>query len=229
VCSRKVNYPKASHFFHRRKHAASLEVISGIETAAGVYGLITGTIAIIDASIKIYDAVHDKSGVTKELRKVSAQMPSIKELLEDAAAQYDAKKLDEQTWLNAGADVKRCHEACQELQDVLESAYPKADLGPVGRVFKNLGNIVSRKGKTAEQLLKEIHGYLELLKHRRIITNTTLLEQIKEAVEELFPKSGVTQHNLYGTNVGGDQNFNNSGPGHQINGQGSTINFHKGA
>ena len=59
---------------------------TGIETAAGVYGLMTGTIAIIQTSIAIYDAVQDKSGVTKELRKVSSQMPSIKELLEEAAA-----------------------------------------------------------------------------------------------------------------------------------------------
>ena len=59
---------------------------AGIETAAGVYGLITGTIAVVQTSIAIYDAVQDKSGVTKELRKVSSQMPSIKELLEEAAA-----------------------------------------------------------------------------------------------------------------------------------------------
>lgn len=194
--------------------------MAGIETAAGVYGLITGTITIIDTSIQIYEAVRDKSGITKELRKVSAQLPSIKELLRDATAQYDAKKLDDQQWVNAASDVKQCNAACQELQDLLNSAYPEVDTGPVGRVFKNLGNIVSRKGKTAEELLKEIHSYLDRLKHQQIITNTTLLQEIKNAVDELFPQSGITQNNVNGPNIGRDQIFT-GGTGPMFNGPGA--------
>jgi hypothetical protein len=197
--------------------------MSGIESAAGVWGLIADTISVIETSIKIYDAVRDKSGITKELRKVSEQLPSIKELLEDAKAQYDPKKLDAQKWVEAGADVKNCIEACKELQDVLDRAYPKAGAGLVGRVFKNLGNLVSQKGRTAEQLLKDIHGYLDLLHQRQIITNTKLLQEVKRAVDELFQQSGMTQiqNNVNGHNVGRDLTYS-GGPGPMFNGPGVT-------
>lgn len=204
--------------------------MAGLEAAAAVYGLITGTIGIIETSIKIYEAVRDKSGITKELRMVCAKLPSIKEILENAAEQFKSKGLDAQVWVNASADVEHCMSICQELQDVLERAYPGDETGPAGRVFKNLDNIVSRRGKKAEELLKEICHHLDILRQRQIITNTRLLEELKEAVNELFPKSSITQHNLYGTNVGGDQSYTNSGSGQMITGQGTTVNFNsKGA
>lgn len=55
-----------------RRPATQPDTMSRFDAATGVYGLITGTIAVIDASIKIWDAVQDKFGVTKELRKVAA-------------------------------------------------------------------------------------------------------------------------------------------------------------
>ena len=97
----------------------------------------------------------------------------------------------------------------------------------VDRFFKGAETVLSGKGKTAEQLLADIYGHLKLLMDRRILTNTTLLQEIKKTVDEIFPKSGITQNNTHGTNVAGDQNFNNTGSGHQINGQGSTVNFNK--
>lgn len=195
--------------------------MAGVETAAGVYGLITGTIAIIDTSLQVYEAVRDKSGITKELKKVSVQLPAIKELLKDAAAQYDAKKLDDQQWVNAASDVKNCKAACQELQDLLTGAYPEASTGSVGRVFKNVGNVVSRKGKTAGELLKDIHGYMDRLRHRQIITNTGLLQDIKDVVDELFSQSGITQNNVNGPNIGRDQIFT-GGQGPMFNGPGAS-------
>lgn len=197
--------------------------MAGIDTALGVYTLITGTITVVDALIQIYDAVQEKSGITKELRKVSAQIPSIKGLLEDAAAQYRENKLDAQVWISAGQDVQHCDEACRELCDLLESAYPEADATKRSRAFKNVRNMASSKGKTAEQLLKDIHGYLELLKHRRIVTNTKLLEAIKETVDELFQNPGITQNNVNGPNIGRDQIFHGSS-GPMFNGPGVTYN-----
>lgn len=150
-------------------------------------------------------------------------MPSIQELLEDAAEQSKARKLDTQMWLHAEADVRQCNEACQELQELLQSACPKADAGRLDRVFKNVGNIVSRKGKTAAQLLSEIHGYLELLRQRRIVTNSTALERVKKAVDELFQTPGITQNNVNGPNIGRDQIFNRS-TCPMFNGPGATYN-----
>lgn len=192
-------------------------------TAAAVYGLITGTIGIINTSIQIYKAVQDKSGITEGLRKVSEKLPSIKDLLEDAAEQYKSKNIDEQVWLSVGADIQHCNAACKELQEILERAYPRDSASPAGRVFKNLGNIVSGRGKKAEDLLKEICQYLDLLGQRQIITNTRLLEELKQTVNELFPTSGVIQHNVNGPNIARDQNFT-GGNGPMFNGPIGTYN-----
>ena len=178
--------------------------MSGLEAAAAVSGLIGLTIATIDASVQIYDAVKDKSGIPEKLRKVSDTLPSLAELLKGAQAQFDKDQPTKQVWFEVEKDLERCHGACQELHAILESAYPKTDTGTVSRVFKNVGTLLSRKSKTAEQLLKEIHGYLEILQQRQIITNATLLDDIKETVDELFPRPGITQHNVSGMNIGGD-------------------------
>ena len=201
--------------------------MSGLEAAAAVSGLIGLTITVIQGSIQIYGAVKDKSGIPERLRKVSDTLPSLLELLEGAKAQFDKDHPPKQAWVEVEKDVKRCQESCQELHDILERAYPKADAGTVGRVFKNMGNLVSRKSKTAEELLKDIHGYLEILKQRQIITNAAPLDNIKKTVDELFPQFGITQNNELGTNIGGDQVNNNTGSGPQLIGpSGGNYTFH---
>jgi hypothetical protein len=196
-------------------------------SAKDVFDLVLGAIEVIKISIEIYKAVQDKSGIPEKLRKVSEKLPSLLEILRSAEAQYKAGQPDDQAWITARSDVQHCEEACKDLQSLLKSAYPKADANKVDRFFKSAETVLSGKGKTAEQLLADIYEHLKLLLDRRILTNTTLLQEIKKTVDEIFPKSGITQNNTHGTNVAGDQNFNNSGSGHQINGQGSTINFNK--
>ena len=191
--------------------------MSGIETALGVYGLITGTITIVETSIKIYDAVKDKSGIPEKLKKISDKLPALLELLEGARAQAEKFHPTEQTWIEVKKAIQHCREACEGLQYHLESVYQKADAGTTARVFKNIGNVISDKSKTAEGLLKEIYTYLEILKHHQIITNAKLLDDIKKTVDELFPTSGITQNNVSGTNVGhnnGQINNQTGGSGH---------------
>jgi hypothetical protein len=201
--------------------------MSGLEAAVAVGGLISLTIAVIDASIQIYNAVKDKSGIPEKLRKVSDTLPSLSELLKGAQAQFDKDQPTKQAWFEVEKDLKRCLEACQKLHDIIERAYPKTDTRTFSRVFKNVGTLLSRKSETAEQLLKEIRGYLEILQQRQIIMNAALLDDIKQAVDELFPRPGLTQSNVSGTNIGGDQVFHNSntGSGQQFNGPGGTFTF----
>lgn len=196
-------------------------------SAKDVFDLVLSAIEVVKISIEIYQAVQDKSAVPKRLRTVSDTLPSLLEILESAEAQYNIQQPDQQAWITARSDVRHCEEACRDLQSLLETVYPKADASKVGRFFKATGTILSGKGKTAEQLLADIHGHLNVLMDRQIITNTTLLQEIKKTVDEFFPKSGITQNNTHGTNVAGDQNFTNTGCGHMINGQGSTVNFNQ--
>lgn len=196
-------------------------------SAKDVFDLVLGAIEVIEISIKIYEAVQDKSGIPEKLRKVSEKLSSLLEILRGAEAQYKAGQPEQQAWVNAGSDVKHCKEACQELQDLLKSAYPKADAGKVGRFFKGTGTVLSGKGKAAEQLLRDIHGYLQLLMDRQIITNTALLEDIKKTVDDLFLQSGFTQNNIYGPNIGRDLRNVVSDSGQMFTGAGGTYHFDK--
>jgi hypothetical protein len=204
--------------------------MSSLEAAAAVGGLIGLTITVIDASIQIYSAVNDKSGVPEKLRKVSDKLPPLLEILKGAKTQFDKRQPTEQTWIEVEKEVQHCHDACKELHDILERAYPKADAGTARRVLKNMGNLVSRKSQTAEELLKDIHGYLEVLKQRQIIMDAALLDDIKKTIDELFPTSGIIQNNVSGTNIGhntGQVNNQTGGYGQQFNGPGGTYTFSK--
>ena len=202
--------------------------MSGLAAAAAVSGLIGLTITVIQGSIQIYGAVKDKSGIPERLRKVSDTLPSLLELLEGAKPQFDKDHPPKQAWVEVEKDVQRCHAACQELHEILESAYPKDDAGTMRRVCKNIGNLINRKSKTAEELLKDIHGYLEILKQRQIITNTEKLDDIRKTIDELFPTSGIIQNTNSGINVGhnnGQISNQSGGSGNMFTGPNGNFTF----
>jgi hypothetical protein len=204
--------------------------MSGLEIGAAVFGLVVGTIDIIHKSIEIYDAIKDKSGIPKALRKVSDKLPSVEQLLKGAQAQYregKLNKIDKQTWDNAKQEIEQCKELCQELQDLLLSAYPEAGSGKVGRGWKNTQTVFSGKSKSAEALFKEISEHLDTLAKQQIINNTALLEDIKSLVEELCPQTSTTSmQNVHGDNFIGDKTQNyNQGTGPMINGASGPITF----
>lgn len=177
-----------------------------VAAVAPIYGLITGSIAIIRLAIDIYSAVQDKSGIPQRLRKVSEKLQPLKELLTSAKDQYDSKKLDQQVWDDAEDSFKRCEELCQELHDLLSKVYPEEDASEGKRLWKNTKLVLSNKSKTAEQLLKEIWEYLDVFAKKGIVTNITLLREIKEVVDELLSQSGNTYtHSGMGDLIHGDK------------------------
>jgi hypothetical protein len=204
--------------------------MAGLEVAAAVFGVVAGTIDLIHKSIEIYGAVKDKSGIPKALRKVSDKLPSLEELLRGAQAQYKEGKLntiDKQTWDNAKQEIGKCKELCQELHDLLLSAYPEAGSGKVGRVLKSTKTVFSGKGKSAEALFKEVWEHLDILAKQQIINNTALLEDVKLLAQELCPQSTTTSmNNIHGDNFIGDKTeYNNTGSGPMINGASGPISF----
>jgi len=181
--------------------------MSGLETGAAIYGLIIGTIEILNAANEAWSAVKDKSGIPKTLRATSVKLAPLIELLKGAETQWqNAKhKSAEQLWVEVGKYVERCNQACKELQEILLKAYPKEDAGNFRRFIKGIGTVLSSKNRTAEQLLKEIHECLVVLFDRQILTNAELLDDIKATVDELLPQSGSTQNNVSGDNIIGDK------------------------
>lgn len=195
--------------------------MSGLEVGAAVFGLVVGTIDIIHKSIEIYEAVKDKSGIPKKLRKVSDKLSSVEKLLKGAQAQYNEGKLnkiDRQTWDDAKQEIGQCKELCQDLHQLLLSAYPETGSGKAGRVWKGTQTVFSGKSKSAEALFKEISEHLDTLAKQQIINNTALLEDIKTLVQEVCPDvttkgtqdvhgdvQGDVIHTINGDKVGGDK------------------------
>ena len=151
----------------------------------------------------------------------------MKELLTGAEAQFNKKQPVEQAWIEVGKDVQRCNDACKELQDLLLESYPEEEASRARRFVKAAASVLSGKGKTSEQLLKEVQGYLEVLLDRQILTNGALLEDIKVIVDELLPRDGQVQNNVNGDNIGRDKKtYTSSGSGHMFTGDNGT--FHIG-
>jgi hypothetical protein len=170
--------------------------MSGLEASAAVFGFIAGAIDITHKAVEIYRAVEDKSGIPRALRKVSEKLPSVEGILRSAEAQCKGVKfdsIDEWTLRDMKRDVQDCMVSCQELHELLLSAYPKDTSGKAGRLWNGTKTVFSNKGKTAEGLLEEIRMYLGLLASRQIISNAGLLEDIKSLVEELPKDGGITQ------------------------------------
>lgn len=103
------------------------------------------------------------------------------------------------------------------------------------RIPKRMRARATDSGRTrrqfAEQLLKEIWDYLDVFAKKGIITNTALLREIKEVVDELFPKSGDTfKHLGIGDQVAGDKiagnQYKQGDNGRQI--FGSVGTYHEG-
>jgi len=177
-----------------------------VATGAAVYGLITGSLAVIRAAIDIYGAVQNRPGIPKKLQKVSDSLRSVQTLLESAKSQYDGENLEEQVWIDAEKDFERCEELCKELHDLLDKAYPSDRGSKTGRFWKNTKTALSGKSKTAEQLLKDIWENLDVFAKRGIVTNTRLLRELRNVVEELSGDSSISD------------TFNHSGIGDQIAG-----------
>jgi hypothetical protein len=112
--------------------------MSGLEASAAVFGFIAGAIDITHKAIDIYRAVEDKSGIPTTLRKVSEKLPSVEGILRNAEAQCKGVKfdrIDKCTLRDMQRDVEECKDLCQELHDLLLSAYPKAGSGKAGRLL----------------------------------------------------------------------------------------------
>jgi len=208
-------------------HPQTINEKYGNMSGAEAIGLIGFAITAIDTSIQIYKAVSDRSGIPEKLRKVSDKLPALSELLQGAQSQIDKAQPTGQTWRDVMKAIQDCRDACEDLHGLLDSVYPKADAGTTARVFKSMSSMISNKSKTAEELLKDIHGYLEILKHRQIITNAETLDDIKRTVDELFPISGITQNNGSGTNIAHNNGQVNNliGSGKQFNGSNGTYYF----
>lgn len=114
-------------------------------SGAELIGIISGIISIVDASLKIYEAVEDASGLPRCFRNVAARLPTVQDTLEIARETLE----EEEKEGKEGLSRVNSHDA---LVKILESCYDKATM-----LNKTLHTIMPTKGASkARRCVKAI-------------------------------------------------------------------------
>ncbi|KAF3073897.1 hypothetical protein CFAM422_004202 [Trichoderma lentiforme] len=112
-------------------------------SGAELIGIISGIISIVDASLKIYEAVEDTSGLPRCFRNVAARLPVVQDTLETARATLEEEEEEEE----GGEEDKKDKEELQRVKSrdalvkILESCYDKATV-----LNKTLQTIMPKQG-----------------------------------------------------------------------------------
>jgi hypothetical protein len=104
--------------------------------AIAIFGLLAGSIALIETSIDIYRAVQDKDDLETKLRKVADKLPQVGELLKTVEYEYHAGASEEATSVQASLTLEKCRDDCQAIHDIFASIFPQADASSTKRLWK---------------------------------------------------------------------------------------------
>jgi hypothetical protein len=156
--------------------------MAGLGEASAIFSLITGSIDLIKLSVEICKAAQGEA--PSRIQAVARQLPSIVQLLEDA---NETARLapDDSIWNKIEPDLERCRKECTALHTLFENACPRNDSSPAQRMWRSSVAIIRGKRSEAEEHLAAILKTLSVLETHHVITNTKLLEDVKETLDEL--------------------------------------------
>jgi hypothetical protein len=147
--------------------------MSGAEAAGLVIGIISGIIAVIDATINVYDAATDASGLPEVFRDVAKRLPLVQKTLQ-AVQGYLERNPNDASCDGMKLVLEGCKEKANRLATIFEKVVPPADASRTERYLlatRNLG-----KGDTVESLMKGILDDVHLLTGNRITNLPTRAE-----------------------------------------------------
>ena len=214
--------------------------MSGAE-AGLVVGLISGIIAIVDATKKVYDAAKDKQGLPAAFREVAERLPVVQNILANAKARAESGQIDDEASKAAKAILEPCDSRVKGLNEIFRKVMPQEGDSRLDRYYKAARTL--GKGDKVEMLMKGILDDLNLLSVQCGIETGDHVEKLKEAIKEIsalqpsvpdhiFDETSYTNNNLgSGTqnnfNAPGGENYNNLGSGNQFMGAIGTLNLGK--
>ncbi|KAH8591315.1 hypothetical protein B0O99DRAFT_663707 [Bisporella sp. PMI_857] len=206
-----------------------------------VIGWISGTIAIIDAITKVYDATQDAEGLPQAFREVTQRLPLVRDTLQATEGHMKRYNLGDESCIAMKPVVEGCKDKAVRLETIFQKVIPQADTSRLDRYYKAVRTL--GKGNRVEALMKGMLEDVQLLAGNHAIKAATeaQIEQLAKAIEELsgispsLPEHISEDSSPAITNYGsgpqnihsglGDQN-NNTGSGKQYIAQ--TQNFGKG-
>lgn len=129
-------------------------------SGAEVIGLASGIIAIVDAIVKIHNAVRDASGVPSTFRNAASWMPLLKDTM--LAVQSDLNGRVDQTSV---ATLQSVLEGCNDKVQAVEKIFEAIKLAPDASGLKRyaLAGRALGKSRRLDELTKGIHSDLQLL------------------------------------------------------------------
>ncbi|KFY45191.1 hypothetical protein V494_01091 [Pseudogymnoascus sp. VKM F-4513 (FW-928)] len=191
--------------------------MSGAE-AGLVIGLISGVIAIIDGTKKVYDAAKDAQGQPEEFRRIASRLPLVLSILQKAKT--DAANLSEDAQEEAEPTMIACREKAEKLQKVFYKVARKDDDGWLDRYKKAAGTLV--KANKVEGLMEGILKDIQMVACDRLMGTATedQVRELGDAIREMreMPSSipDVTTP-VNQVHYGGGHNIANTASGPQEN------------
>lgn len=196
-----------------------------------VLGLISSTIAIIEAAHEIYDAADDAQGLPKKFRTAAEQIPLVCHTLTLAEQNIRAQKVDGRAMQNAMPVLERCQETAARVKEIFDKTIPGPDASRAERLKKAVG--LKMKSKKVVEDMQELVKSIELLAQHQMFQDTAVLQEIQEAIEQLgnLPDEEDTSQFVHfgagalNANLGSGRQQNNTNSGSGIQYIGETQHF----
>ncbi|RYP77557.1 hypothetical protein DL770_007058 [Monosporascus sp. CRB-9-2] len=155
-------------------------------SGAEVIGLISGIIAIVGATVKVYGAATDASGLPEAFRNVAKRLPLVQETLQTAQGYLNSVDPDEAFCSAIKPVLEGCEDKAKRLAVIFEKVVPQAEASRMERYLlaaRTLG-----KGDTVESLMKGILDDVHLLTGNRVTklpTEADVAHLIRTAIDEV--------------------------------------------
>ncbi|KAI4861171.1 SesA protein [Hypoxylon rubiginosum] len=199
-------------------------------SAADVISLISGIIAIIDASLKLYDAIDDASGLPQSFRDVSARLPLVQNTLETASSgltdETDARSTTSTSRTALTKVLESCRDKAAALQKVLQAVIPATNASRMTRYLKALRTIPN--ADKVETLMDGILGDLQVLTGNHAVKAATRA-QVERLIGAAKEGEGLNDSSptvsLHNASTGSQ--YVHSGQGNQNVSTGSGLQFNE--
>jgi len=155
-------------------------------SGAEVIGIISGVIAIIDATAKIYKAANDASGLPEAFRDIATRLPLVCQTLQTVSENLNKTIPDEECCEAIKPVLRRCESRATQLEKIFKDVVPHAHASRMERY--TLATRTWAKGDTVELLMKGILEDVQLLASNRVAelpTQASVAAVIREAIEEV--------------------------------------------
>ncbi|RYP06507.1 hypothetical protein DL765_009461 [Monosporascus sp. GIB2] len=105
-------------------------------SGAEVIGLISGIIAIVSATIKVYAAAANASGLPEAFNDVATRLPLVRNTLQIVCEHLNTLNPDEESCKVMKPVLERCEDRAKRLEQIFEKVVPQPDASRMERYWR---------------------------------------------------------------------------------------------